>query len=728
MSNAREQRTKPEPKALRERAEERLRSNPPEVSPKDESATLHELRVHQTELELQNHELRRTQSDLEASRNRYFGLFDLAPLPYFLFDSRHLLVDLNLAAAELVGAERGRLKGQPFFTWVAAAHRDQFHQHLNRVFEEPTAQVLECFVQRKGQAGRWVRFHSQQMLSEAGVEPICLAAAVDFTERQEAEESRRRSEAELEAIYDHAPTMMCLVNEQQKVERMNRAMADMTGGSVAHALDGSATSARSRRHDLASPNSDADLVGCFNALNRERGCGAGPQCERCPLRLALAETFKTGRSCREVESPLWFRRHGSWHQVDVSVSTTLIRVGGQSRVLVCLENITGRKQLQAQLLQAQKMEAIGQLAGGVAHDFNNILAASMMNLSLLKSATITRAESHLLLQELERSTERATSLTRQLLLFGRRQMMENQRFNLNDIVANMLTLMRRVLGEQIDIRWTVGPEPMWVEGDSGMLEQIVMNLCVNARDALVRGGEISLTIERTEVAAGESQRHPDARPGVFICLTVADTGIGMDAATLKRVFEPFFTTKEMGKGTGLGLATVYGMVKQHRGWIEVASTQGEGTTFRVFLPESPRPELAPSAEVDAAADGKGESILLVEDDEDLRKLIATSLRASGYEVIEAGNGPEAVGLWEQHNGYFDLVFTDMVMPGGMTGLDVAERLRQFKPRLKVIVSSGYSLDLAHSDGKADSSIRFLPKPYQSHTLARLLRDCLDGKA
>jgi PAS domain S-box-containing protein len=692
------------------------------------SAVLHELRVHQTELELQNQELRRTQSELEASRNRYFSLFDLAPLPYFLFDSHHHLSDLNLAAAELVGAERARIKGQSFHAWLSPQHRDQFHQHLNQVFLEPAAQTMECCLPSHNRGLRWVRFHSQQIPTEAGTQPLCLSAGVDFTERRKVEEALRRSEAELEAIYENAPLMMCLVNANQEVELMNQAMAEFVGTPN----DSSESPPRANQlSDFCRPpdyrsGRPGDIIGCFNALDRLQGCGAGQECQQCPLRLAMAETFKTGRSWRQVESQLRVAYNGAWRRVLISASTTLLKMDGKSRVLVCLEDISGRKQLEAQLLQAQKMEAIGQLAGGVAHDFNNILAATMMNLALLKVTPDLPPAAHSFIRDLERGSERAANLTRQLLLFGRRQMMEKTRLNLNEVVAGMLNMLRRLLGEQIDIVWKGGMDPMWVEGDSGMIEQVIMNLCVNARDAMPKGGQLTLQSYVTCLNATDSQRHQEARAGAFVCLTVTDTGMGIDEATLKRIFEPFFTTKELGKGTGLGLATVYGIVKQHQGWVETESCLGSGTTFRVFLPEETRPlankihEQSPNA-----APGGGETILLVEDDETLRGLIAFSLESNGYRIIEAGNGLEAIRQWERLGGAVDLIFADMVMPGGMTGLEVVERLRPLKPKLKAIISSGYSLDLARPDGKADPTIRFLPKPYQPSALARLLRESLD---
>lgn len=717
-------------KTLRERAEDLLRKKGRSHKEAEVSAVLHELQVHQAELEVQNQELRRTQSELEASRNRYFGLFDLAPLPYLVFDDQHRLSDINLAAVELVGVERGRLKGNPFFTHIAVDHRNLFHKHLNAVFNDSTSQVLECILQTRSRGHRWVRFHSQKLPAESGARQLCLAAAVDFTERRSVEEALRRSEAELEAVYNNALIMMCLVNEQQEIELMNRAMSELLGISNFPEPAPAPAPERvlkplARGGNRPPPVHQEKIIGCFNALHRNAGCGKGAQCDRCPLRMAMAETFRTGRSYRQLEGTLCIAREGVWKELDVSASTILIKVEGKSRVLVCLEDITGRKQLQAQLMQAQKMEAIGQLAGGVAHDFNNILAAAMMNITMLKTTYGASTEAQTLLRELERGTERAASLTRQLLLFGRRQMMETQHLNLNEVVARMLNMLRRVLGEHIDIRWDPHPQPLWVEGDSGMLDQVVMNLCVNSRDAMPKGGMLSLSNKRADLDAAQALRHEDARPGKFACLTVTDTGVGMDSGTLKRIFEPFFTTKEMGKGTGLGLATVYGIVRQHQGWIEVESTPSLGTSFRIFLPESAQAAVPPEPETHGEVRGGGETILLVEDDEVLRRLIAQQLRETGYQVIEAANGLEAIRRWDQHAGAVDLLFTDMVMPKGMTGLDVVEKLRSLKPGLKAIISSGYSLDLAHPDGKPDPTIRFLPKPYPPSALARLLRDCFD---
>jgi CheY-like chemotaxis protein len=371
---------------------------------------------------------------------------------------------------------------------------------------------------------------------------------------------------------------------------------------------------------------------------------------------------------------------------------------------------------------------VGQLAGGVAHDFNNILAAALLQLQLLQQQRGLEPELAASLRELQQGTERAAALTRQLLLFSRRQVMQTRRLDFNELIKALLKMLQRLLREDIDTVFSPGPEPVWVEADAGMLEQVVMNLCVNARDAMPRGGRLDLDVQRLALAAEQVQGQPGARLGPFVRLTVSDTGCGMDEATQKRVFEPFFTTKEPGKGTGLGLATVHGIVQQHHGWVEVESAIGRGTTFRVFLPAADPPE-GVSLQADPGKCPRGtETILLVEDDQQVRQLVRMTLRFFGYEILEAGNGVDAIQMWERHGARVSLLFTDMVMPGGFTGLELARRLRQFKPGLKVLISSGYAIDLLGREGELPPGTRFLAKPYDPKSLAGTVREFLDEKA
>jgi PAS domain S-box-containing protein len=559
--------------------------------------------------------------------------------------------------------------------------------------------------------------YERQMGRHFAVAAFCPAPGkfacmfLDITEHKRAEENIQRSQAELEAIYDGAPLMMCLLNREHQVERMNRTMAEFAGGHLS----------------LDAPKRPGDVLGCASALDDPRGCNFGTQCLTCPWRLAVVKTFETGQPCRQVEATVVMVQGGIRREVQFSASTALVRLQDQPKVLVCLEDVTTRKQLQAQFLHAQKMDAIGQLAGGVAHDFNNILAASLLHLQLLQQKQDLEPELAASLRELQQGTQRAASLTRQLLLFSRRQVMQTKRLDFNEVIKGLLKMLTRLLGEDIDTVFTPGPEPVWVEADVGMLEQVVMNLCVNARDAMPRGGYLDLRARRLALDDEEVRQHPEARTGLFACLMVTDTGCGMDEATLKRIFEPFFTTKEPGKGTGLGLATVRSIVQQHHGWVQVESVVGLGTTFRVFLPAAEPPEAAELQAGQAKCRGGTETILLVEDDEQVRRMVRMTLRLFGYEVLEAGNGIEAIRMWEHHGAKVSLVFTDMVMPGGLSGLDLAERLRQSKPALKALISSGYAPDLIQRQGGLPAGMRFLAKPYDPKSLGKVVREFLDEK-
>ena len=294
------------------------------------------------------------------------------------------------------------------------------------------------------------------------------------------------------------------------------------------------------------------------------------------------------------------------------------------------------------------------------------------------------------------------------------------------MLEELFKMLRRLLGEDISLEFKNG-RPLWIDGDVAMIEQVVTNLCLNARDAMApKGGRLLIETSLRDVNEAEARANPEARPGSFVCLSVSDTGCGMDEEVLQHIFEPFFTTKEVSKGTGLGLATVYGIVKQHHGWVKVVSKVGSGSTFRVFIPARDAPEASEAGFMAENAPRGKETILLVEDEKAVRMMAALCLRRFGYRVIEAADGPEAIDAWAEHGPEINLLFSDMVMPNGMTGLDLAERFKQGKPGLKVIVTSGYSVELRRTAGSLEAGIMYLAKPYEMKNLAAAVRACLDG--
>ncbi|HYG35840.1 MAG TPA: ATP-binding protein [Clostridia bacterium] len=454
--------------------------------------------------------------------------------------------------------------------------------------------------------------------------------------------------------------------------------------------------------------------------------------EESELRRAL-EAIPSGHTNRPSVEERYRTKSGQVVWVQVALSIISDHDGRPLYGIGVVENITDRKRaeeerqrLQMELIQAQKMEAVGRLAGGVAHDFNNILTAFLMHLGLLQSDPGIGPTQKAALKELEEHARRATNLTRQLLMFSRRQVMQPRNVDLNELLTNLLKMLGRLIGEHITLEFKSAPEHLWVEVDVGMVEQVVMNLVVNARDAMPTGGTITLATERARFTQHHCAWHHEARPGEFIRLTVSDTGCGMEEQTVGKIFEPFFTTKEAGKGTGLGLATVYGIVQQHQGWIEVRSAFGKGSSFHVYLPAvapGGRPA-KPDAEEEKPVPEGNETILLVEDEVSVRTLTAMLLRRLGYQVLEAGNGPEALAVWEQPNQRVDLLLTDMVMPGGMTGLELAQTLRGRKPALRVIVLSGYSTELLQADVPPSRKFHVVSKPVEIKVLAQLIRKSL----
>jgi two-component system cell cycle sensor histidine kinase/response regulator CckA len=435
---------------------------------------------------------------------------------------------------------------------------------------------------------------------------------------------------------------------------------------------------------------------------------------------------------RPVESVEESIVRGDGERVPVEVSAVPIDFQGERGALVFAVDLSERHRaeaerarLEAQFRQAQKMEAVGRLAGGVAHDFNNLLTVILGYADEAAARLAEKSPARADLLEIRRAGESAAALTRQLLAFSRQQVRSPVLLDLNAVLAPLEGMVARLLGEDIELRLRLAPSLGRVEADVNQIEQVVMNLAVNARDAMPGGGRLTLETADVELDEAYAEQHVGVAPGPYVMLAISDDGCGMDAATRERLFEPFFTTKEAGKGTGLGLATVYGIVKQSGGHIWIYSEPGQGTTFRVYLPRIEGELAAPRLEPPAPSAGGGETVLVVEDQESLRQLLTRLLTIAGYRVLAAAHGAEALRVVAAHDGAVHLLLTDVVMPG-MGGLELRERLRATHPELRVLFMSGYTEEAVARHGVLDPARDFLGKPFTAAELARRVRARLDG--
>ena len=405
------------------------------------------------------------------------------------------------------------------------------------------------------------------------------------------------------------------------------------------------------------------------------------------------------------------------------LSAELIDIDGKQCAITVAVDITDRIQLESRLRQAHKLESIGRLAGGVAHDFNNLLTLINGYSDFLLKTLHADDPMRLHVQEIKKAGEHAAGLTKQLLTFSRKQIIEPKPLDVNSIVKDAERLLQRLIGEDIELVTTLDPVLGQIMADSDQIHQVIMNLAVNCRDAMPDGGKLEITTKNVDVDRTTVVAPPDAAPGRYVLMTVTDSGIGMDEITMQSVFEPFFTTKEHGKGTGLGLSTVYGIVQQSGGWIQIQSEVGQGTSFRIYLPRvdaAPAPELAGTA---AETRHGGETVLVVEDHHEVRKLTRTILEAYGYHVLEAANSTEAFVLEKGHASEIHLLLTDVILPG-MNGKVLSERLRVLRPKLKVLFISGYTADAIARRGVLERDVAYLAKPFSPDALAAKIREVL----
>ena len=599
------------------------------------------------------------------------------------------------AYQKILGYSAEELKNSSSMDQIHPDDRERVKAAAGEARRSGVGKNLEYRIRHKN--GTWLVLESTSSVigDASGVPEKLVIVNRDITARKQASEALRLSEVSFRSVIENAPYGIYRAQASGKLLLVNPALQKMLG------YDSQA--------ELLLLNLTTDVY--VDPLEHQR----------------VNDLFTKQKEFTDVQVD-WKRKDGTPIKARCSGWFVKSAIDGAAYFEVFAEDVTEKWLLERQLRMAQKMEAVGRLSGGIAHDFNNLLGVIIGYSQVLKrtlppgSAFLEHAE------EIEKAGQRAASLTRQLLAFSRQQVLAPAVLNLNSLISEMEKMLPRLIGEDIEIVIALDPAIGRVKADHGQLEQVVMNLAVNARDAMPDGGKVAITTANAVLDETWTRSHPGSKAGDFVMLSVADTGTGIDSETLAHIFEPFFTTKERGKGTGLGLATVYGVVKQSGGYVWVESALGKGTAFQIYLPRIeelvsvPEP-VAPIVEAFRGA----ETILLVEDADALRKLTHMLLEQHGYHVLVAANGAAALQLVEQKPERIDLLLTDVIMPG-LNGRALAERLEILQPSLKVLYMSGYTDDAIVNHGVLESGTQLLHKPFSEESLIRKVREVLDADA
>ncbi len=602
-----------------------------------------------------------------------------------LMDARGQVRDANRAALAAYGYALDELIGRNIRSLRASTTRDEVTDQMARAVAGGV-QFETTHVRHDG--SEFPCEVSSRRVDLDG-ESFLVSIIRDLSERRRAETALREKENLFTTVFHNSPVVVSIVDlEDRRYVDVSDSYVRILGV---------------KREDVIGKTAD-DLGISYDALDFERYAHA------------VATRF-TGEFEVRVRA-----RDG--RVLDTIHSLEFIQLNGRPCVVAFAHDITEHKRLEAQLQHAQRMEAVGRLAGGVAHDFNNILTAVRGHSEILLTVLEAESPHRRHADQIHRAALRAAALTSQLLAFSRKQVLQPRTLDLNALVGNLSVMLRRLIGEHVELRATLADRLGSVHADAGQIEQVVVNLAINARDAMPSGGVLAIATENVHIADAAESQEEGVAIGRWVVLSVRDTGSGMDAATRARIFEPFFTTKEAGKGTGLGLSTAYGIVTQSGGQILVDSEVGRGTTFRVFLPRIDAPSTSSGRfTIDEGVGPRGtETVLLVEDDDDVRDFVQDVLRSHGYDVLSAVDGTQALSIIEQHGGTIDLLVTDVIMPR-MMGSEVASRVASLRPGVKVLYISGYPGDAIVKQGVPEHA--FVQKPFSVSALAKRVRALLD---
>ena len=701
--------------ALRSKAETLLGEKAPgasTLSSEEEARLLQELQVHEIELQIQNEELRATQAELIESRDRYSHLFHNAPIGYLVLDEMGMVQEANEAFCRLAGLQVGSVRGKAFSSFLAEPWNGIFIARYKALVKNPREKKIEAQLFSPGGKITWVCLEASLLLDSSGrslSKPAnqLLLMVSDITERTFLMQAVERSKSKLEAALAGMSDAVSISDLQDDFIDFNDAFLTFHG-----------VAEQGER-----PKNLVDLSGVLDLCFPD---GAPAPLDMWPARRALR-----GESATNMEYVV--RRYGEQHIRHGSYSFAPVRDKNAAVIgaVVVSRDITSvklaereREALQSQLHHAQKMESIGRLAGGVAHDLNNMLGVIIGNAELAIEEIEFSSSVHSSVQEIMKAANRSADLVRRLLAFARKQTISPRVLNINETVESMLKMLRQLIGEDIELVWNPGAEIRPVKVDPTQIDQILANLCVNARDAIVGVGTVTIETGNVSVDMAYCDAHPEAFPGEYVFVAVSDDGCGMRKEVIDKLFEPFFTTKEVGKGTGLGLATVYGIVKQNSGFIDVRSPEGRGAAFRIHLPVLQTPEAGGQPIRQPGKSHPTETILLVEDEEAVLMLGKKILEQTGYKVLTAQNPAEALILAYNFPDPIHLLITDVVMPG-MNGKEFSERLAKLKHGFKRLFMSGYTREVIARNGVLDEGVEFLQKPFSISALADKVREILD---
>lgn len=649
----------------------------------------------------------RVDADLRATQEQLRRTLEHSPMVIFSLrvdEERLVLQSVNENVTRQLGFTVEEASATDW--WAERLHPDERERVFaefarNLVVDSGVSAVSEYRLRHRDGHYIWVEDHRRTVRDANGIVREISGVWLDVTDRRESQRSLERLHRSHRWILDSVDEGIYGMDSEGRITFANVAAARMLGVE-ADALVG-VTGHDVFHHSLAD--------------------GTPLSIDDCRIQATLRDGIP-----RRVADEVFWRADGKSFPVEYGAAQKRDDEGTSTGVVVVFHSIADRLSLEAQLRQSQKMESVGRLAGGIAHDFNNILSVIMFQAELAASVDgipeIAREE----LSGILDAAQRAANLTRQLLLFSRKQVMLTRRLEVNDVVTGLVQMLQRIVPANVQLKLQLHPVPLVVFADASMLDQVLMNLTVNACDAMPTGGSLTISTTAIDVGPQRTQRNPEARAGRFVRLGVTDSGTGIPIEMQSRIFEPFFTTKEPGKGTGLGLATAFGIVKQHNGWLELTSDVGHGTRFDVFLPViDPASEPGEGRQMDVVSAHSGnETILLAEDDEFVRRLTRLTLERAGYRVFDAADGVAAKRLWQAHRGEIALLVTDLIMPGGVDGRELAARLRDDEPTLKMLFTSGYSASIAGRELTLDPGQRFLQKPSTPQAFLAAVRGCLDG--